>query len=288
MRKAVLLILLVVFAIPVSALSVKNAVEFFFTDVTPAVVLGDQLNVDDILAGNVFMNEFGIKESTKASVADAGKTLVVIGGPCANPLWATLSPSDTCDGWDQPEHVALIVTVEKGSNVIVLIGGTTGKDTRAAAKHIVENFGEAVFNKDRVVLNVDGLPLANDQLIVYKPVGSVGEGQSSAKGDLIIEIENDAGEGTYDLVEALQKYIREGFPYATVTILEQDEVSLNLIANKIFVKFGDPALISVEKEAQSGHVVIAAAAAFWIGGQGIGVNADTTHNQLIQEDLEFG
>ncbi len=289
MKKVVLAILLLLFAIPVSAITVKEAVETFYIDSAPAVVLGDQLDQDDTLAAIAFQNEFGVKSQTIASNFDESKTQVIIGGPCANPVWETLSPSDTCEGWDQPEHRALIVTIESDGATIILIGGTTGKDTRAAAKEIVDNFGNAVFNKGRVVLNVEGLPLAKDSLKVYQTAGTVaaGSGQSSAAGEVIIEIENDASGGTLDLADGLESYIKKSYPYASVTILERDDITLNTLAGKIFIKLGDPSLISVEKEAPSAHVVIAAGAAFWIAGQGLGVNADTTHNQLIDQDLDY-
>lgn len=288
MKKAVLIVLaLLIVAVPVFGLSVKNAVESFFIDEVPLIVIGDQLNADDEFAAIAFQNEFGVEDITPASAVllDTDKTMVSIGGPCANPVWTAFT-GEECSDWQHDGGMAAVksITTDSGKTVL-LISGTSGKNTRAAAKHVIENFGEAIFNKDDVVLDVEGLPLANDALIVYKEVGSVGEGQSSAQGSLIIEIPNDPSGGTLDLATGLKKSINAGYPNAIVTILEQDSVSMSVIRDKIFVLLSDPPLISVEKEAPADHVVIAAASAFWLSGQGYPPMPPQTHNQLLPEDL---
>ena len=287
MRKAVLILLLLVFAIPVTALTVKNSVESFFIDATPEIVIGDQMHPDDVLAAVVFQNELGIEDVTLASsiVNDSDRTMVVIGGPCANPVWTTIT-GETCGDWQHAEgKAALKSSTSESGKTILLISGTTGKNTRAAAKHAIEKFAEAVFNRDDVVLDVEGLPLASGQLIVYKEVGAVEEGQSVAQGHLIIEISDNPTGGAEDLAEGLEKYIKASYPNALVTILEASEVSLSLIDDKIFIRLSDPPLISVEKTAPSSHVVIAAASSFWLAGQGYVPMAPQTHNQLVPDDL---
>ncbi|MBI4144867.1 hypothetical protein HY493_01515 [Candidatus Woesearchaeota archaeon] len=270
----------------VGAVSIKESVESFFIDETPDVVIGDQKHLDDQYAANGFMNEFGQKDYVLASKA-AVKALVVIGGPCANPVWADYS-SETCGTWDQPEGKAVIVSAQKDGKNVLLIGGTSGKDTRAAAKHALTKFSEAIFNNARVVLDTEGLPLASDQLIVYTTTSTLEPGQSSAKGAAVIHIPKDPSGGTQDLADGLRKYLLASYPYATVVIEESNQLTLTDIDGKVYIKMNEAPLISVDEDAPADHVVIASAAAFWLAGQGLDIQADTTHNQLILDDMKFG
>lgn len=285
MHKAVIPALLLLLVMPLaSAVSIKTGVQGLF-DNLPSVVIGDSQNADDNLAAIVFQNALGIKTTTKASAADKTETLVIIGGPCANSAWTSFS-DETCDSWNQPEGKALIISQDVADKHIILIGGTSGKDTRAAAKFVMDNFADAQFNKDRVILNTEGLPLPKDTLKVYKEAGAVSEGQSSASADVIIEVPNNAAGGTMDYAKGLEKYILAGYPRATIQILEQDEVNLNIIDNHVFIMLQASPIISVDTDQDTGSVVIAAAAAIWLGGQGMTVQ-DMTHNQLVESDLKF-
>ncbi len=289
MQKLVSSIIFLLLLAPIaSALSIKAGVESYFTDDIPAVVIGESQNADDTLAAIVYQNEFGVKTTTKASAADQTKTLVVIGGPCANTAWNGLA-ADTCEGWDQPAGKAIIISTESNGHAIILIGGTTGKDTRAAAKYVMDNFGEAQFNKERVILDTEGLPLPKDTLKVYKEAGTVNtdKGESSASGPVIIEVPNDASGGTMDLADGLESYLKKSYPGATVTILEQDSVNIGLISDKIFIMMSEKPIVSVNTDAPAAYVVIAAGATIWLEAQGYDVQGENTINQLIQQDLEF-
>ena len=138
------------------------------------------------------------------------------------------------------------------------------------------------------MLDTEGLPLPKDQLKVYAEVGSVdtSKGESSAAGPVIIEIPNDPSGGDSDLSKALRNYLLKSYPKATVDILSQDDVDLNLINEKIFIMMRESPIVSVSTDAPAAHVVIAAGAAFWLAGQGLDVQ-DMTNNQLIESDLQF-
>lgn len=286
MKAVMHLIVALLLVASVGALSIKNSVESFFIDETPEVVIGDQKHPDDQYAANGFMNEFGQKEYVLASKA-IDKTLLILGGPCANTLWANYS-SETCGTWDQPEGKAVIVSVQKDGKNVLLIGGTSGKDTRAAAKHVLTSFSDAVFNNDRVILDTEGLPLAGDLLVVYTATSTLEEGQSSAKGAAVIHIPEEPSGGTQDLADGLKKYLLASYPYATVVIEESNQLTLVDISNKVYIKMNEAPLISVDPDAPADHVVIASAAAFWLAGQGLDIQADTTHNQLNLDDMKFG
>jgi|GEM_PF-4447086 len=285
--KAVVPLIFLLLIVPFSsALNVKSAVEYFYTDEAPEVVVGDHQNTDDNFAAIAFENEFGLNNVTLASKAKTDTTLVIIGGPCANPLWEDFA-GDTCDTWEYPAGKAVLVSVQLPSGkTVLLIAGTTGKDTRAAAKFAIENFGDPKLAYERVVLDTEGLPLASEKLKVYKTESNLAEGESSAAGNVIIEIPDDYSDSDEELAEGLQKHIQKSFPFANVQIYTESEVSMSLIQDRILIVMkGDP-LISIEDDAPSAHVVIATAAAFFVAGQGLDYDW-TTHNSLVADDLEF-
>lgn len=57
--------------------------------------------------------------------------LIVVGGPCANPLAEELF-GVTCDGWGLETGEALVEMVDNGDKVALLVAGTTGEDTKRA------------------------------------------------------------------------------------------------------------------------------------------------------------
>jgi hypothetical protein len=274
------IILSVLLLVPVaSAFSVKEAFESFYTDAAPSVVIGPQKNADDEYASFAFANEFGVKNYSVAGTKEA--TQVILGGPCANSLWTSLA-GDTCDGWQYGNHTAVIVSVQTASGKsLLLIGGTSGKDTRAAAKDVVTHFADAKYKEGRVVLDTTDLPLAKDLLKVYRAANAVEAGQSSAAGNVIIDTTN-SGE---TLAKELQKYYTANYPLATVQILQPGDVTLDALGGSVLIVIGNNVLISVGKDAPSSHVVLASAAAFWLGGQGLHILPTATHDQLGVEDL---
>jgi hypothetical protein len=284
--KAVSVVLALILLVPLAQATVKGAVESFYVDDAPDVVVANQQNVDDLFAAFAFVNEFGLKNFTPVSkLRDA--PLVIIGGPCANSLWAEYAP-DTCEDWQYPEGKALIISHQTAAGkTVILIGGTTGKDTRAAAKFVTEKFSDPMFANERVVLDTAGLPLAKETLKVYRTENNLGEGESSAKGEVVIEIPDDASGGTQDLADGLQKYLEKSFPFATIEQSQVSDTSLSSINGKILIALKDPPLISVEDDAPSAHVVIASAGAFWLSAQGYKPGPTQTHNVLVNSDLKF-
>ncbi|MBI4448390.1 hypothetical protein HY643_05405 [Candidatus Woesearchaeota archaeon] len=61
--------------------------------------------------------------------------LVVVGGPCANPLAEDLF-GYTCSGWAFKTGEAVVKLVANGDHVAMLVAGTTADDTRRAAKAV--------------------------------------------------------------------------------------------------------------------------------------------------------
>ncbi len=59
--------------------------------------------------------------------------LVVVGGPCANPLAASVFDV-SCDGWAYDEGEALVKLAANGEKVALLVAGTSATDTRRAGK----------------------------------------------------------------------------------------------------------------------------------------------------------
>ncbi|MBU2637489.1 MAG: hypothetical protein KJ955_00800 [Nanoarchaeota archaeon] len=61
--------------------------------------------------------------------------LVVVGGPCANPLAASVFDV-SCDGWAYDEGEALVKLAANGDKVALLVAGTSATDTRRAGKAV--------------------------------------------------------------------------------------------------------------------------------------------------------
>ncbi|MBI5872006.1 hypothetical protein HZB88_02885 [archaeon] len=73
-----------------------------------------------------------IKKHTDIEDSYADYNLILVGGPCADPLVETVFGL-TCDGWAYSEGEALVKLAENGDKVALLISGTTGDDTTRAA-----------------------------------------------------------------------------------------------------------------------------------------------------------
>lgn len=282
--KAVMPVLFLLLMLPfASGLGIKGTYDSFYNDESPEIVIADQQNADDQLAAFGFVNEFGLKNITlKSKIKNT--PLVIIGGPCANPLWTEFA-GDTCEGWTYGENKAVIVTHQLATGkIVLLIGGTTGKDTRAAAKYVSENFN--TLTDEKKILDTTGLPLANDKLKVYKTESNLGKDESAAAGNVVILIPDDASGGDEDLADGLMKHLKKSYPLATVNVYTSSEVDTSFIQGKILIMMRSKPLISVDDDAPAAHVVIATAAAFWVTAQGFEYEW-TTHNSLVNDDLEF-
>ena len=72
---------------------------------------------------------------TDDKVNDATKyNLILVGGPCANPLVESLNFGVTCEGWTLKDGEAIIKLANNGEKVAMLVAGTNAVDTRRAAK----------------------------------------------------------------------------------------------------------------------------------------------------------
>ncbi|MCX6711827.1 MAG: S-layer protein [Candidatus Woesearchaeota archaeon] len=65
--------------------------------------------------------------------------LILVGGPCANPLVEQVTGLPTCSGWTLGPGEALIKLVNNGQKVALLVAGTDAIDTRMAAK-VLQNY----------------------------------------------------------------------------------------------------------------------------------------------------
>ncbi len=61
--------------------------------------------------------------------------LILIGGPCANPLVETVFGL-TCDGWTYSAGEAVVKLAANGEKVALLVAGTDALDTRRAGKAV--------------------------------------------------------------------------------------------------------------------------------------------------------
>ena len=90
--------------------------------------------------------------------------LVVVGGPCANPLAASLFGL-SCDRWALQEGEALLKLMDNGEKVALLVAGTTALDTRRAT-YAVAQHGTYLAGVSKAEAVVKGTSAAFDDLEV--------------------------------------------------------------------------------------------------------------------------
>jgi len=76
--------------------------------------------------------------------------LIVVGGPCANPLAGTLFDL-TCEGWPHEEGEAVVKMVANGEKVAMLVAGTTALDTKRAGKAVADSDSYAFSGTEKLV-----------------------------------------------------------------------------------------------------------------------------------------
>jgi len=92
------------------------------------------------------------KTMVDTEVSDPTKyNLIVVGGPCANPLAESLF-GVTCADWPYEEGEALVKMVDNGNKVAMLVAGTTAADTRRAAKAVASESHRAKFSGSEVLV----------------------------------------------------------------------------------------------------------------------------------------
>jgi hypothetical protein len=77
--------------------------------------------------------------------------LILVGGPCANALVEDLFGM-TCEGWAYQEGEAVVKLVENGNSVAMLVAGTSGDDTRRAAKALL-NYADYDFSGSEIIVS---------------------------------------------------------------------------------------------------------------------------------------
>ena len=91
--------------------------------------------------------------------------LIIVGGPCANPLVETFSDFPTCKKWPLAPGEAMIKYAKNGQNIALLVAGTTAEDTRTASE----------FLKSYRQRSLKGsyLKIANNQSEVLDPIRGI-------------------------------------------------------------------------------------------------------------------
>jgi len=102
------------------------------------------------------------KFASEVSSASA-YNLILVGGPCANALVEDLFDM-TCEGWAYAEGEAVIKLAENGDNVALLVAGTSGEDTRRAAKALL-SYSDYDFSGSEVMVSGTSLEDINVEAI---------------------------------------------------------------------------------------------------------------------------
>lgn len=78
--------------------------------------------------------------------------LIVIGGPCANTLWAKYS-SVTCGNWPWGAAKAIVEVTEKDGKTILLVAGSTGPDTESIVDALIKTyFTDPIFGNAQAII----------------------------------------------------------------------------------------------------------------------------------------
>ncbi|MFA5887193.1 MAG: hypothetical protein WC852_00595 [Candidatus Nanoarchaeia archaeon] len=91
-----------------------------------------------------------VNMAASAVTSPTSFNLIVVGGPCANPLAESVF-GQTCDGWAYQEGEALVKLVANGEKVAMLVAGTSALDTQRAGK-AVANYDKYAFSGAEVLV----------------------------------------------------------------------------------------------------------------------------------------
>jgi len=78
-------------------------------------------------------------------------SIIMVGGPCANPHWHLLS-EELCETWSLTDGTALIKYVELPTTRALLIGGTSKRDTQVAIDILINLTEPALFLNTTAIL----------------------------------------------------------------------------------------------------------------------------------------
>ncbi|HSU72534.1 MAG TPA: hypothetical protein VLJ21_01660 [Candidatus Binatia bacterium] len=148
MRFALLLLALAVCVVSVNALDVSEAYGMLRNETAPMIISTPA----DTAAAQMLQNTFGVA-ATSAPGITIDHNAIIVGGPCANPQWTDIA-GDACDEWAYDPGEAVVIAEKMGSGTIILIGGTSIDDTRAAVQYLINNPSTSLMDTDRVVINV--------------------------------------------------------------------------------------------------------------------------------------
>lgn len=105
------------------------------TDIVQAnlVVKGTNAKVTSGSTSYVPTKVSPVHMSASKVAAPTSYNLIVVGGPCANPLAESVF-GQTCSGWAYKEGEALVKLMQNGEKVALLVAGTSALDTQRAGK----------------------------------------------------------------------------------------------------------------------------------------------------------
>ena len=118
----------------------KITIDFPENQLEPLVYVNAGEVVSKVLGDAVIVDQISGEAAKLASEVDApsSNNLILVGGPCANPLVEELTDL-RCDTWDLGENQALIKLFANGDNVAMVVAGTTATGTRTAVSHLLNN-----------------------------------------------------------------------------------------------------------------------------------------------------
>ena len=110
----------------------------------PLIVVGQTNDARDVVAAasigkSVRPDFINYKLDTEFSPGFTEKYLVIVGGPCANTLWAKYS-TFTCENWPYADTKGIMQLKEQNGKTILLIAGSFGDDTESVTKKLLEDY----------------------------------------------------------------------------------------------------------------------------------------------------
>ena len=110
----------------------------------PLIVVGQTNDARDVVAAasigkSVRPDFINYKLDTEFSPDFTEKYLVIVGGPCANTLWAKYS-TFTCENWPYADIKGIMQLKEQNGKTILLIAGSFGDDTESVTKKLLEDY----------------------------------------------------------------------------------------------------------------------------------------------------
>ncbi len=144
-----------------------------------------------------------------AQDVDAGRPLLIIGGPCGNALWEQYS-SITCENWPYSDGEGIVLSVRNGT--VTLLAGTQQADTERLVEQFITSDTQESESADRftiedgqsrsVLVDSKSVPITDvtidgtvkDITIDGQRFTNLNKGRSITTDDLLVEVLNVSGD----------------------------------------------------------------------------------------------